>query len=78
MNKNFSVINELLREQGLVIVALTRLTFAPFGILSHVMGVTTISKWDYFLGNCSYVVNAMMQVFIGCSLYALNAEGNIH
>lgn len=76
LDKNFAIINDLLREQGLVIVALTRLTFVPFGILSHVMGVTDISKWDYFLGNLSYLVNAMMQVFIGCSLYALNS-GNL-
>jgi uncharacterized membrane protein YdjX (TVP38/TMEM64 family) len=47
-------------SQGITIVALLRLTFAPFGILSYVLGVTSISLLHFTLGTLSYILNAAM------------------
>jgi len=69
LNNNFRMINEILADEGIKIVGLIRLTFAPFGITSYVMGVSSISFGDYMLGNASYIINCCSQCFIGCSLY---------
>ena len=71
MSRNFRAIDELLLVQGKTIVALLRLTFFPFGILSYVLGVTSISFFDFIVGTIPYVFNASMQIFIGCSLYQM-------
>jgi len=49
--------NEIITTEGVKIVALIRLTFAPFGISSYVFGVSDISLADYMLGNLSYIIN---------------------
>jgi uncharacterized membrane protein YdjX (TVP38/TMEM64 family) len=56
-------------SEGVKIVALIRLTFAPFGVTSYIFGVSEISLGDYMLGNLSYLINSFSQSFIGCSLY---------
>jgi len=69
----------LLSTQGTVIVALLRLTFAPYGISSYVLGVTGLSLVDFLTGTCAYAVNCSMQIFIGCSLFKMGkAEGGEH
>ena len=66
INKNnwlrprFKAINELLVNQGVVFMALTRLTFSPYGIVSHVLGVTNIEPMHYMMGCSSYIVNAIL------------------
>lgn len=71
MRKNFRAIDELLKEEGIVVVALCRLTFLPFGLFNYVMGVTSIEVWDFVLGTLCYGFNFSMQVFIGCSFYSI-------
>jgi uncharacterized membrane protein YdjX (TVP38/TMEM64 family) len=51
------MINEILADEGIKITGLIRLTFAPFGITSYVLGVSSISFSDYMLGNASYIIN---------------------
>ena len=36
----FRTINEIVSTEGIIIIALTRLTFAPIGITSYILGVT--------------------------------------
>jgi len=69
LNTNFTMINEVLKDEGIKITGLVRLTFAPFGITSYIMGVSSISLSDYMLGNASYIINCCSQCFIGCSLF---------
>ena len=45
LKNNFRAIDELLVDQGALIVALVRVTFAPFGVTSYLLGVTSISVW---------------------------------
>lgn len=49
------MIDDIITTEGVLIVALIRLTFAPFGITSYVMGVSSISLCDYIVGNLSYI-----------------------
>jgi uncharacterized membrane protein YdjX (TVP38/TMEM64 family) len=58
-------------SEGITVVALLRLTFAPFGITNYILGVTSISVTDFLLGTLSYVLNCGLQVFIGCSFYSI-------
>jgi len=51
------MIDEIITTEGVKVIGLMRLTFAPFGITSYVMGVTSISLTDYMLGNASYIIN---------------------
>jgi len=53
---NFNLIDSILETDGKLIVALLRMTYAPFGITSYIMGVSSISLFDYFIGNFSYIV----------------------
>lgn len=67
--RNFKAIDSLLASEGITVVALLRLTFAPFGISNYILGVTSISLYQFMIGTCSYVLNCSLQVFIGCSFY---------
>ena len=69
MSKNFEAINEILKERGAMSVGLLRLTFFPYGLCSYVLGVTDISPSDFMLGTATYLINCLMQVFIGAELY---------
>lgn len=74
---NFRIMNEIITTEGIKIVALIRLTFAPFGISSYIFGVSDISFTDYMLGNLSYIINSCTQSFIGCSLYTAASNGSL-
>ena len=76
LSRNFKAIDEVLLVSGITIVALLRLTFAPFAVSCYVLGVTSIALFDYIIGSLSYVLNEAMQVFIGCSLYTMQKSGN--
>ena len=71
MNRNFNAINLLLQKKGVLSAALLRLTLTPYGIASHIMGVTSIRTVDYFVGTCAYGMVLIMQVFLGCSIYSV-------
>jgi len=68
--------NMIVQTDGCKIVALIRLTFAPFGITSYILGVSDISLCDYLLGNLTYIFNCTAQCFIGCSLYEAAVNEN--
>jgi uncharacterized membrane protein YdjX (TVP38/TMEM64 family) len=71
------MMNEIVSTDGTKIVALLRLTFAPFGIVSYILGVSDISICDYLLGNMTYIFNCTAQCFIGCSLYQAAVNENL-
>ena len=68
---NFKAIDSLLQTEGITVVALLRLTFAPFGISNYILGVTSLSLTHFLVGTSSYAVNCALQVFIGCSFYSI-------
>ena len=71
MAQNFNAIDELLINQGVTIVSLLRLTFAPFGVVNYVLGCTSISLFSFMTGTCIYSFNCSMQIFIGCSFFSV-------
>lgn len=58
--RNFKAIDSLLQSEGKSVVALLRLTFAPFGISNYILGVTSISLADFMIGTCSYALNCAL------------------
>lgn len=74
LNKNFRAINGLLEENGVLVISLLRVMFTPFSLLSHVFGVTSISVYQFCLGNLSYSIICLAQVFIGASFYKLSTN----
>ena len=62
----------------MVLTALLRLAFVPFAGSSYIMGVTSIKTRDYVIGGCSYILNVVMQVFIGSSLYNVSSDKPDH
>lgn len=60
LNRNFNATDDLLQKQGALATALLRLTLSPFGITSHILGVTSIAPLDYLLGTCAYSVVLVM------------------
>ena len=66
----------MLLVQGITIVALLRLTFAPYAICAYILGVTSVGLFDFIIGSLSYALNEAMQVLIGCSLYSVQKGGD--
>ena len=78
LSHNFNIIDEILQTEGKLIVALIRLTFAPFGITSYIMGVSSISFFDFAIGHISYIFMSSSLCFIGCLMYsAVSHEANV-
>ena len=69
-NLKFKLINEIVVSEGFKIVSLLRLTFAPIGVTSYILGITEITFRDYIFGNVSYLFKCSLHAFIGCQLYA--------
>ena len=74
IHRHWKAIDELVIEQGILVTALLRVTFSPYGISSYVMGVTSINPVHYAIGGSSYIINVLMQVLIGCSLYNVSND----
>lgn len=69
LSQNFKLFDEIISTEGAKVVALLRLTYAPFGITSYLIGVSSIGLKDYLLGNVSFIFNCCTHCFIGVSLY---------
>lgn len=79
LSHNFNMIDEIITTEGKLIIALIRLTFAPFGITSYIMGVSSIKFWDFAVGHLSYIFMSSSLCFIGCSLYtAVESEKGLN
>lgn len=70
LSHKFNIINEILQTEGKLIVALIRVTAAPFGVTSYIFGVSSISFFDYAIGHLSYLLESCSLCFIGCSMYS--------
>ena len=77
LNNNFNMIDAILETEGVKVIALLRLTFAPFGVTSYILGVSSISVKSYMMGNSSYIINCCSQCFIGCSLFTATTNVDV-
>ena len=63
-------------SRGKLFVALLRLMFIPFGLVSYLLGVSSLSITDFMIGTSSCIVKVSMFVFLGCTLYNGSVSAN--
>jgi len=61
-------------SSGIMLVALLRLMFIPFGLVSYMLGVTSVTFWDYFLGSLAIIIKIMLIVLVGCTIWSASEE----
>lgn len=54
---------------GILFVALLRLMWIPYGLVSYMLGVTSISLLDYMIGTSAIIVMITLYVLLGCTIY---------
>ena len=77
--KKFRVIDNMFITDGILLVALLRLIFIPFGLACYFLAVTSVSFCDYFLGTLFYLFKIILIALLGCSLYEASeaaSDGN--
>jgi len=67
--KKWRIIDSMFVTSGIMLVALLRLMFIPFGIISYMLGVTSVAFWDYFIGTLVIIVKIMLIVLVGCTIW---------
>jgi uncharacterized membrane protein YdjX (TVP38/TMEM64 family) len=72
--KNFKIIDSMFVTNGITFVALLRLMWIPFGLVSYMIGVTSISVLDYMIGTTACIVMIILYVLLGCSIYQANED----
>ena len=46
----------MFKTDGILFVALLRLAFIPFGLTSYLLGVTSVSVFDYMVGTTVFII----------------------
>lgn len=54
---------------GILFVALLRLAFIPFGLTSYLLGVTSVSVFDYMVGTTVFIIQIILVVIMGCCIW---------
>ena len=74
--KNFKVIDREFVTNGIVMVGLIRLMAINFGVVSYLLGVTSVSILDYMIGTTVSIVYIILFVLIGCTIWEATASQN--
>ena len=65
-HKTFLALDQALKQEGLKIIFLTRLSpIFPFSFLNYAFGITGISLKDYFLGSIGIIPMTITYVYLG-------------
>ena len=67
--KKWRIIDSMFVTSGIMLVALLRLMFIPFGLVSYMLGVTSVTFCDYFVGTLVIIVKVMLIVLVGCTIW---------
>jgi uncharacterized membrane protein YdjX (TVP38/TMEM64 family) len=67
--KKWRIIDSMFITSGIMLVALLRLMFIPFGLVSYMLGVTSVTFCDFFIGSLIYIVKVMLIVLVGCTIW---------
>lgn len=59
----------MFESDGILFVALLRLLFLPWGLACYCLSVTSVSLFDYVIGNTIYIIKIIIVCVLGCSLY---------
>ncbi len=75
--KKFAAIDQAVSKEGLKIVLLTRLSpLVPFNLLNYVLGITSVSFLDYFVGSVGMIPGTIMYVYFGSLLGDIASIGS--
>lgn len=72
--KKWRVIDSIFVTNGIMLVALLRLMFIPFGLVSYMLGVTSVAFWDYLIGTTAIIIKIMLIVLVGCTIWQASEE----
>jgi uncharacterized membrane protein YdjX (TVP38/TMEM64 family) len=72
--KKWRIVDSMFVTSGIMLVALLRLMFIPFGLVSYMLGVTSVAFCDFFIGTLAYIVKIMLLVLVGCSIWEASEE----
>ena len=53
---------------------LLRLMFLPFGLVSYLLGVTSVAFWSYVIGTTAYIIKIALIVIVGCTIWEASEE----
>ena len=71
--KSFKTIDKEFVTNGIIMVALIRLMALNFGVVSYLLGVTSVSILDYMIGTTATIVYIILFVLIGCTIWEATA-----
>ena len=72
--KKWRIVDSMFVTSGIMLVALLRLMFIPFGLVSYMLGVTSVAFWDFFIGTLAVIVKIMLIVLVGCTIWEASEE----
>ena len=72
--RNFRTIDKEFVTNGILMVALIRLMAVNFGVVSYLLGVTSVSLIDYLIGTTATIVYIILFVLIGCTIWEATAN----
>jgi uncharacterized membrane protein YdjX (TVP38/TMEM64 family) len=72
--KKWRIVDGMFVTDGILLVSLLRLMFIPFGLTSYLLGVTSVSFWDYLIGSLVYLIKIALIVIVGCTIWEASEE----
>jgi uncharacterized membrane protein YdjX (TVP38/TMEM64 family) len=72
--KKWRVIDSMFVSDGILLVVLLRLMFIPFGLVSYMLGVTSVSFYNYLIGTIAVIIKILLIVLVGCTIWSASEE----
>lgn len=69
LGNKMKIVDKMFVENGILLTALLRLMFLPFGLVSYLLGVTSVSISDYMIGTLVYIFKTALLCSLGCTIY---------
>ena len=74
--KKWRIVDSLFVTNGILLVVLLRLMFLPFGLVSYLLGVTSVAFWSYVIGTTAYIIKIALIVVVGCTIWEASEEAS--
>ena len=63
-------------SNGIMLVALLRLIFLPYGLVCYFLSVTSVTFFDYFIGTLFIVFKTFLVCLIGATIWEASETAN--
>lgn len=67
--KKFKAVDGMFVTNGILLVALLRLIFLPYGAVCYALSVTSVSLVDFIIGTSFIIVKVVLLCLIGCGIW---------